>query len=63
MVWGPAGLSSFPLAAEVVPSSKLLRLFRLRVLSMEVILEEEVVRVRDRRVIPTDGTERSKAPH
>lgn len=62
MVLGPAWLSSFPLAAEVVPSSKLLRLFRLRVLSMEVMLEEEVVRVRERRVIPADGTERNETP-
>lgn len=55
MVWGPAWLSRFPLA---VPSSRLLRLLRLRLLSMEVMLEEEVVRERARRVIPADGTER-----
>lgn len=55
MVWGPAWLSRFPAA---VPSSRLLRLLRLRLLSMEVMLEEEVVRERARRVIPADGTER-----
>lgn len=54
MVWGPAWLSR---ALVVLPSSKLLRLLRLRLLSMEVMLEEEVVRERARRVIPTDATE------
>lgn len=54
MVWGPDWLSRFPVA---VPSSRLLRLLRLRLLSMEVMLEEEVVRERARRVIPADGTE------
>lgn len=55
MVWGPAWLSRAPL---VLPSSRLLRLLRLRLLSIEVMLEEEVVRERARRVIPADGTER-----
>lgn len=59
MVWGPAWLSRFPVA---VPSSRLLRLLRLRLLSMEVMLEEEVVRERARRVIPADGTERRRTP-
>lgn len=53
MVWGVAWLSSPPVA---LPSSRLLRLLRLRLLSMEVMLEEEVVRERARRVIPADGT-------
>lgn len=52
MVWGPDWLSMSPL-----PSSRLLRLLRLRLLSMEVMLEEEVVRERARRVIPADGTD------
>lgn len=59
MVWGPAWLSRFPVAG---PSSRLLRLLRLRLLSMEVMLEEEVVRERARRVIPADGTERAETP-
>lgn len=54
MVWGLAWLSRTPVA---LPSSRLLRLLRLRLLSMEVMLEEEVVRERVRRVIPADGTE------
>lgn len=53
MVWGVAWLSSPPVA---LVSSRLLRLLRLRLLSMEVMLEEEVVRERARRVIPADGT-------
>lgn len=53
MVWGVAWLSSPPVA---LASSRLLRLLRLRLLSMEVMLEEEVVRERARRVIPADGT-------
>lgn len=53
MVWGVAWLSSPPVA---LASSRLLRLLRLRLLSMEVMLEEEVVRDRARRVIPADGT-------
>lgn len=57
MVWGPAWLSRAPVA---LPSSRLLRLLRLRLLSMEVMLEEEVVRERARRVIPADGTETQK---
>lgn len=57
MVWGPAWLSRAPLA---LPSSRLLRLLRLRLLSMEVMLEEEVVRERARRVIPADGTEKGR---
>lgn len=59
MVWGPAWLSRLP---EAVPSSRLLRLLRLRLLSMEVMLEEEVVRERASRVIPADGTERRERP-
>ena len=55
MVWGLAWLSRAPVA---LPSSRLLRLVRLRLLSMEVMLEEEVVRERARRVIPADGTEK-----
>ncbi len=57
MVWGPAWLSRAPVA---LPSSRLLRLLRLRLLSMEVMLEEEVVRERARRVIPADGTEKER---
>lgn len=53
MVWGVAWLSRPPVA---LASSRLLRLLRLRLLSMEVMLEEEVVRERARRVIPADGT-------
>lgn len=52
MVWGLAWLSRTPV---VLPSSRLLRL-RLRLLSTEVMLEEEVVRERARRDIPADGT-------
>lgn len=52
MVWGLAWLSRAPVA---LPSSRLLRLLRLRLLSMEVMLEEEAVRERARRVIPADG--------
>lgn len=55
MVWGPALLSRLPV---VPPSSRLLMLLRLRLLSMEVMLEEEVVRERAKRVIPAEGTER-----
>lgn len=57
MVWGPTWLSRAPVA---LPSNRLLRLLRLRLLSMEVMLEEEVVRERARRVIPADGTESEK---
>lgn len=57
MVWGLAWLSRAPVAP---PSSRLLRLLRLRLLSMEVMLEDEVVRERVRRVIPADGTETEK---
>ena len=57
MVWGPAWLSRAPVA---LPSSRLLRLLRLRLLSMEVMLDEEAVRERARRVIPADGTEEHK---
>lgn len=57
MVWGVAWLSNTPVA---LPSSRLLRLLRLRLLSMEVMLEEEVVRERARRVIPADGTEKER---
>lgn len=57
MVWGVAWLSRPP---EALPSSRLLRLLRLRVLSMEVMLEEEVVRERARRVIPADGTRKRR---
>ncbi|TNN52503.1 hypothetical protein EYF80_037270 [Liparis tanakae] len=46
--------------STALPSSRLLRLLRLRLLSMEVMEEEEVVRERARRVIPTDGTERER---
>lgn len=53
MVWGVAWLSRPPVA---LASSRLLRLLRLRLLSMEVMLEEEAVRERARRVIPADGT-------
>jgi len=53
MVCGPAWESSMPTA---LPSSRLLRLLRLRLLSMEVMLEEEAVRERARRVMPTDDT-------
>lgn len=53
MVWGVAWLSRPPAA---LASSRLLRLLRLRLLSMEVMLEEEAVRERARRVIPADGT-------
>lgn len=60
MVWGLAWLSRAPL---VLPSSRLLRLLRLRLLSMEVMLEEEVVRERARRVIPADGTEKGRRRH
>lgn len=55
MVWGLAWLSKAP---GTPPSSKLLRLLRLRLLSMEVMLEEEAVRERARRVIPTVGTKK-----
>lgn len=54
MVWGLFWLSRAPAPG---PSSGLLRL-RMRLLSMEAMLEEEVVRERPRRVIPADGTER-----
>lgn len=57
MVWGVAWLSRPP---EALPSSRLLRLLRLRLLSMEVMLEEEVVRERARRVIPADGTRKRR---
>ena len=52
MVWGQTWLSRAPV---VLPSSRLLKL-RLRLLSMEVMLEEEVVRERARRLRPADGT-------
>lgn len=55
MVWGATWLSRVPAAA--LPSSRPLMLLRLRLLSIEVMLEEEVVRERARRVIPADGTE------
>ena len=58
MVCGPAWVSSMPVA---LPSRRLLRLLRLRLLSMEAMLEEEVVRERARRVIPTDDTEEGGA--